>query len=94
MSDDDLHLPWIAETNGLGRSCVRDSLGRSRFLCNSRRDAEYAVACANACAGINPEAIPELIQTVRHVLDFHMWDGRVREDQLMAALAKLEGDDE
>ena len=30
-------------------------------------DAKRAVACVNACAGINPEAVPEMLEVLRAV---------------------------
>ena len=34
-------------------------------VCLARADAEYYVACVNACEGINPEAVPELLSALR-----------------------------
>ncbi len=36
---------------------------------NDKANAERIVACVNGCAGINPEAVPELLKTLRSIRD-------------------------
>ena len=61
-------------------------------FCETKEECERIVAAANACAGLNPEAIPELIEAVRRLPLEYMSEGAARDT--LAALAKLEGDDE
>ena len=52
------------------------------------RDYRRARACVNACAGINPEAIPGLLAAAKHALP-----GAIGESEklLLAAIVKAEG---
>lgn len=35
---------------------------------NEPRNLDRAVACVNACAGINPEAVPDVVEALRELL--------------------------
>ena len=48
-------------------------------------NADHLVDCWNALDGLNPEAIPELIEVVKD----HIWLEPARHPKLVAALAKL-----
>ncbi len=54
--------PWSSlgacTINRMGPLCAQEYLG----CFSSFRDAGHAVACVNACAGLNPKAIPTLIE--------------------------------
>ena len=64
------------------------------------RDEEHArriVACVNACEGINPEAVPELVDALRRISDGEFatdvqWGDRVAalRDVARSALKKAE----
>ena len=67
-------------------------------MLDSEEDAVRAVACVNACAGINPEAVPEMREALRAIISvpaeqfanarqFQAWC----ELKSRAALAKAEG---
>lgn len=62
-----------------------------------RANAARIVGCVNACAGVNPEAVPGLVASVASALDHleNAWsDTEARElqiAQLKAALAKAKG---
>jgi hypothetical protein len=34
----------------------------------NKENAAHAFACVNACAGINPEAVPELVEILRDIV--------------------------
>lgn len=56
-------------------------------------DVERIVACVNACAGINPEAVPDLLAACKVALGLHE-HGRIKieyhqaDKQIRAAIAK------
>ena len=72
---------WIAEMSG-----TMENPGVAA-------DAEHLIACWNACEGINPEAVPELLKALRAFL---AWEGAVNWTParfgipLRAAIAKAE----
>lgn len=74
----------IAECNGLMEA-------------RGENNAEHIVACVNACAGINPEAVPELVKACEAIMphlnsDLDAHEPWVKEiDALAAALAKAKG---
>lgn len=51
-----LHTPIASED---------DPSGKPVASVLEKADAERIVACVNSCAGLNPEAIPELVQAAR-----------------------------
>jgi hypothetical protein len=52
-------------------------------------DASRIVACVNALAGMNPEAVAELVEAARQIVEFGYQPGRDG-SKLRAALAALE----
>ncbi len=74
--------PWVAD-NDLGCKAIKGNKGGTHKqaqyteiawtvgLANEEKDRANAariVACVNACAGINPEAVPDLIAALQHGL--------------------------
>ena len=75
--------PWLASgeyvygnTNPVGSTVDRPA------------DAARIVACVNACAGLNPEHIPALVEAVQAVVDADVF---VAMPRLRAALAAVRG---
>ena len=57
--------PWQLSTAGPEwKLNVPQQLGYLELV-----DRELAVACVNACAGINPEAVPELVELLNEITD-------------------------
>jgi purine nucleoside phosphorylase len=46
-----------------------DTDGGEAGVLRGRINAARAVACVNACAGINPEAVPDMLMSVKTFLD-------------------------
>jgi hypothetical protein len=46
--------------------CVAVNNGCS---CDNDSNADHIVACVNACAGINPEAVPDVVAALRDMLE-------------------------
>lgn len=72
--------------------CVAVNIGCS---CDNEANADRIVSCINACAGINPEAVPDVVAALREAVNWA--DGftvsgvtPVYLKSARAALAKLE----
>jgi hypothetical protein len=94
--------PWVLrENNAVDRILppgeLRDPeapyiLSQSNYdSANWRDNARRAVDCVNACEGINPEAIPELLKAAKGLLTFMRNGIQLPEkDRLAAAVVKAE----
>lgn len=92
--------PWIIEHDPDGVPYIwRD--GTSHFVTkvtgvmDTEANASRIVACVNACKGINPEAVPELLAALKDVRDLlHPYNHRTpwnrAEAIIDAAIAKAE----
>jgi len=47
-------------------------------------NAERIVACVNGCAGINPEAVPGLLEALHQSIECLAWRGDETKEQLLA----------
>lgn len=55
-------------------------------------NADRIIACVNACAGINPEAVPDLLAAAKGIIKaIEDGNGVVCYRAMMAAIAKAEG---
>ena len=98
---------WTTEYDKFaGYDCMRGawevrSDGRELFViedpegAKAEEVAKRVVTCVNACEGINPEAVPELLATLKVLRtllarDATHYRGRHRADILEAAIAKAE----
>lgn len=66
--------PWKATQAGSGANWGIESGGRHIGVVigianpqQGKADAERIVACVNACEGINPEAVPEMLKELKHL---------------------------
>lgn len=58
----------------------------------ARANARRIVACVNGCRGINPEAVPELVNALHLIADAHSDCGMTYcQDVARAAIAKAKG---
>ena len=69
--------------------------GSSEWNWFKDEDAKRTVACVNACAGINPEAVPDVVEALREAINWaegYAQGGVIPEylKAARAALAKLE----
>lgn len=48
---------------------IADCRTNTRGAAEECANAARIVACVNACEGINPEAVPELLEALKHALD-------------------------
>jgi len=88
-------LPWHTYSGGCDKLWQIDAANGNRVTSSLEEDlAQYIVAAANACAGLNPEAIPGFIDAMRHLFDLPIVGEAVRIEQMKAALAKLEESNE
>lgn len=55
----------------------------------ARANAERIVACVNACKGINPEAVPDLLAALEQLCDTIHADGRPMEHKFAAGRAAI-----
>lgn len=46
--------------------CVAVNIGCS---CDNEANADRIISCVNACAGINPEAVPDVVEALRVLLE-------------------------
>lgn len=102
--------PWYAWPDGKGVSvgvnqsardiCRLTYSGRPFDPPEEQRvpNAERIVACVNACAGINPEAVPELLAALEGLLeevdahlDYHDDEMQEAAETARAAIAKATG---
>ena len=76
--------PWRTEN---GDVVCKEGPIAAVMLPNDRANATRIVACVNACEGINPEAVPELLEALK---DMYLGRGHPgdRIDRALAALAK------
>ena len=90
------HRFWIRAESGAedGNMCISDISLRDSDMANARR----IVACVNACEGINPEAVPDLLTVLRAAVARVELANRVGDPILsawlpdaQAAIAKAEG---
>ena len=64
--------PWIASALVPSGSYVITNPGHvSAVICSdlTKANAEHIVACVNACEGINPEAVPDLLKACKLLLE-------------------------
>ena len=98
--------PWVAEKNPDNNGWVVDA-GRiricdvyqildvySRDFGHDKFNADRIVACVNACEGINPEAVKELLEALKLVQDWADEQGIGFPVRLgiRAAIAKAKGE--
>lgn len=85
LTNGDIDILWAGDD---GRSYGMHSA--ELIMDNEEADKARIVSCVNACAGINPEALPAFISAVENLRDMK---GRhntvIAYDRLMEALAKL-----
>jgi hypothetical protein len=81
--------PWKLSQDGT----ITNAEGYVTLLSQSpqaRTNAARIVACVNACAGINPEAVPDLRTALRHILeDLDNWDDGITQASIIEARAAL-----
>lgn len=93
--------PWLTNTNSQGDWDIspdgEDMICDLKGCANSEANAVRIVACVNACAGLNPDAVPGLVSALRAALNHieHGWTDPALciavADIARAALAKAEG---
>jgi hypothetical protein len=84
----EMKTPLKMGTRTIYATSIYDSEGR--FVAQAKgADAERIVACVNACAGLNPEAIPGLVQVVAEVVRDEVFYDDALKDKLWAALAAV-----
>jgi hypothetical protein len=85
--------PWTTnpDINRLGWIIESSATGEEVAITRFRPNAARIVACVNACAGINPEAVPDMLAALQDALDttdFEHGPWRPWHDAARAALAK------
>lgn len=90
-----------AEIMGGPEPLSEDSLVAIAYAPRAREDlgarcanAAHIVACVNACEGLNPEGVRELVEAASNAIDLRDADQSLREPamrRLMQALAKARG---
>lgn len=96
--------PWVATVNSQnGEHCIeqdgsvfQEPTEIALLQFSEEVDRERIVACVNACKGINPEAVPDLLAVVKSAAN---WFGELGNDDgaqgllddLNAAITKAEG---
>lgn len=90
---------WIPRGSADGEPCIGSAPNPQHYriaVIDTEANAARIVACVNACAGINPEAVPDLLTAAEAILinppSWTTRDGGVewpdRMDTLRAAIAK------
>lgn len=90
---------WIETDPGCGGPDPQPPEGERIGGFNTEDQAERAVACVNALEGINPEAVPKMVEALENykaeqtnaVKDYTMV--RLRRDQLFHALKLAKGEE-
>ena len=91
------------QTNWNGMIASFDAGNMARSGTEGLENAKRAVSCVNACAGINPEAVPEMVKALEDLLEESAYftkqrrseygesygNGTDAEQQAREALAKL-----
>ena len=95
MSNESKHTPepWEIREDGI-RVVVKDARGYSLFLRETWTPTgaiERIVACVNALAGLDPDAVLALIEAAEYALAFYSEDDNEVTDDLRDALAALRG---
>lgn len=92
--------PWVATRQPNGSVCIHERglmphatvYGRADLSSGKiESDSARIVACVNACAGINPEAVPGLLAVCREIAEHGTDDWAARMQTLRAAIARAEG---
>lgn len=60
--------PWAVAPSNDGGQHIGNVDGMV-VIYQNRKNMDRIVACVNACAGINPEAVPEMLEALRGILD-------------------------
>ena len=66
--------PWKVTVQENGYVCIETAYGTHRdiltgdFITLKASNAERIVACVNACEGLNPEAIPEMLEALQEMV--------------------------
>jgi hypothetical protein len=89
--------PWYQhETEGKLYASIRGRSGRCVADCGSRSDAiaqanaKRIVSCVNACAGINPAAVPKLLAALdEFVIEYVEGTDPILDDTLIKARAAI-----
>ena len=73
MTTDHTPEPWFAYDcnagTGIGAVDTDDGEHLNLGAMESEANAAHIVACVNACAGINPEAVPEMLKALSACLE-------------------------
>lgn len=93
--------PWLASNNGTGLPwfIFQHSKAKPKYIAecpasSGEANAARIVACVNNCEGINPEAVPEMLQALKQVAMYSRICHMVPKDYgdlVAAAIAKAEG---
>ena len=90
---DDEPPTWLVNSEGL--AVIDDFDDSNGVVCNDA-DKQRIVDCVNACAGINPEAVPKMLESLKDLLividDAGIWHKAVDEAEEAIALAGKESE--
>ena len=66
-----IYAPGIGPNFNGGRIAIVDGrlIGSGISAAEHEANARHIVACVNACAGINPEAVPDVVNALRYLAD-------------------------
>lgn len=79
--------PWKVSGDFIVNNCI-EKIASGRGNRNWNRDAKRIVACVNACAGIDPEALIEFIEAAKALREKPVTGDVMRFDHAMIALTK------
>lgn len=88
--------PWQVGLSKHGHCAIAPGLSPMPAVFTARNEANAAriVACVNACEGINPEAVPEILDVMRRIAESNGSGegcGDLFQRWVIDALAKAEG---
>lgn len=70
--------PWMVVKSASGKALILGEEydnGRRVVASVYEDDAHSIVDCVNACAGLNPAAIPDVVEALRHLTEEHIERG-------------------
>jgi hypothetical protein len=71
---------------------VKHQDGSTFCVADFPEDAEQVVQCVNACEGINPDAMPDLLTCCKRALETYAKIPSELQNQLIRAIAKAKSD--
>ena len=76
------HTPEPWENKTPGKYKAGNIYAEGEYICttsgNAQANAERIVACVNACEGINPEAVPDLLEALKGIRAKVEWATKAR----------------